>query len=460
MLKKFLLYSLFGGIPFAASAQYNFGQINNPHTHNLASAQLPSLLGDDLKSGEFHLLNLYAGFGNNLVSAGDLQTLSESGNLSNEFIDGFLARTPKQAAVWAGLDLPLLNIFFQVKKKNKPFLFFGLGMRQKIDINATLNKDLLTLIYKGNKGFSGQTVNLSPSLNMLYSNEYFLSMAGQISIPDIGAFKTLSVKPAARFRLISGMAALAMPEARINMYTDPEGRFIDFSTSLQANLASAIDTPDIQSTFGNLSPGSFRSAGRGFGMDLGVGIIALGRIRVHLGLLDIGSIRFTRNAVNYTRNSSYRYEGIDLNGAEEGNSLSTGNLEELIQPEKTYQSFNMALPTKLVFSGAYLMKKKTRRKVDYHAHNVQLTYVQGFRNYLNATRTPALNLGYTYNFVNVVCPGVHVTMGGLNGLMAGAQVGFRLGMFKMGLGSNNLLPLISSSSGRGTDANLYLGFYF
>lgn len=123
MLKKFLLYSLLGGLPVAASAQYNFGQINNPHTHNLASAQLPSLLGDDLKSGEVHLLNLYAGFGNNFVSAGDLQTLSESGNLSNEFIDGFLARTPKQAAVWAGLDLPLLNIFFQVKKKNKPFLF-------------------------------------------------------------------------------------------------------------------------------------------------------------------------------------------------------------------------------------------------------------------------------------------------------------------------------------------------
>lgn len=460
MLKKFLFYTLFGGATFASNAQYNFGQINNPHTHNLASAQLPSLLGDDLKSGEFHLLNMYAGFGNNIVSAGDLMTLSESGNLSNEFIDGFLARTPKQAAVWAGVDLPLLNIFFQVKKKNKPFLFFGLGMRQKIDINATLNKDLLTLIYKGNKGFAGQTVNLSPSLNMLYSNEYFLSLAGQISLPDIGTIKTLSVRPAARFRLINGIAGLSMPDAHIDMYTDPEGRYIDFSTNLQANLASAVDTPDIQSTFGELSPGSFRSAGRGFGMDLGVGMMALGRIRVHLGLLDIGSVRFTRNAVNYTRTSSYRYEGIDLNGAEEGNSLSTGNLVELIQPEKTYQPFIMVLPTKFVFSGAYLMKKKTRRRVDYFTHHLQLTYVQGFRNYLNASQAPTLNIGYSYNLANVISPGVHVTMGGLNGLMAGAQMGFRLGMFKMGLGSNNLLPLINSSSGRGTDANLYFGYYF
>jgi hypothetical protein len=35
-----------------------------------------------------------------------------------------------------------------------------------------------------------------------------------------------------------------------------------------------------------------------------------------------------------------------------------------------------------------------------------------------------------------------------------------LGAVKLGFASNNLLPLISAKAGKGTDFNMYLGFYF
>jgi hypothetical protein len=44
--------------------------------------------------------------------------------------------------------------------------------------------------------------------------------------------------------------------------------------------------------------------------------------------------------------------------------------------------------------------------------------------------------------------------------MAGAHLGFRLGAIKLGLASNNFLPLLSAKAGRGTDFNMYFGFYF
>ena len=60
----------------------------------------------------------------------------------------------------------------------------------------------------------------------------------------------------------------------------------------------------------------------------------------------------------------------------------------------------------------------------------------------------------------MVNTGIGITVGGLNKIQAGAQLGFRLGAVKLGFASNNLLPIITAKAGRGTDFNMWLGFYF
>lgn len=94
MKRIVLLSALLAVLPMFLQAQFNYTQIHNQQGHNLGASQLPSLLGDDMRTGEIHLLNLYGGFANNFVSAYDLQQLSQSGKLSNEYIDNFLAKTP------------------------------------------------------------------------------------------------------------------------------------------------------------------------------------------------------------------------------------------------------------------------------------------------------------------------------------------------------------------------------
>jgi hypothetical protein len=459
MIKQLVTSTIFIASAIGVKAQYNFSQIHNQHAHNLASSQLPSLLGDDMRTGEVHLLNLYGGFANNFISAYDLQQFSQSGNLSNTYIDNVLNKMPKEATLWAGADLPIFNIFFNVNKKaREPFLSFGIGMRERVDFSMTMNKDLFSLIYKGNKQFADQTVNLSPSLNFLFYNEYFLAAAAQLKLPDIGKLKTITIKPAVRLRMLNGLASIYMPDSHIDMYTHPDGRYIDFTTSLQANMSAAVDTPDFESTLDNIDLQSFKSSGKGFGMDLGLGVTLFENFQAHLGLIDMGSINFNRNTINYTKNDTYTYDGIDIN--QQGDAINTGNLDEMLQPEKTYNSYKMPLPTKLILSGSYQYRKKAKRKVTYFVHNVSLTYVQGFRNYLSSTKKPALNVGYAYNFKNLVNTGASFTVGGVNKVMAGAHLGFRLCAIKLGLASNNFLPLLSAKAGRGTDVNMYLGFYF
>ena len=442
-----------------STAQYNFSQINNPHTHNLAASQLPSLLGDDMRTGEIHFLNPYVGFGNNFISAYDIQQLSQSGKLSNEYIDGILNKIPNQANLWGGLDLPVFNIFFNVNKKaREPFLSFGLGMRSKVDFNFTMNKDLFSLAYQGNKQFAGETVNLSPSMNLLFYNEYFFAAAGQFKILNLGKLKTITVKPAMRLRMLNGMASVYMPDSRIDMYTEPDGRYIEFNTQLEANMSSSVDTPDVESGLGDIDLKSLKASGKGLGLDLGVGVTLFEKIKVHIGVTDIGSINFNRNVINYTKNATYTYDGVDLNDPE--NTINAGNLDEIIQPEKSYNSYRMPLPTRFILSGSYQLKLKQKRKVPYYVHNMSLTYVQGFSNYLSSSKSPALNLGYAYNFKNLINTGANFTLGGLNKFMGGGHLGLRLGAIKLGFASNNLLPIVSAKAGRGTDFNMYFGIYF
>ena len=459
MFKKKLIIALVVLSGLNTQAQYNFSQINNPHTHNLAASQLPSLLGDDMRTGEIHFLNPYLGFGNNFISAYDVQQLSQSGKLSNEYIDGILNKIPKEANLWAGLDMPIFNIFFNVNKKvREPFISFGLGMRSKVDVNVTMNKDLFSLAYQGNKQFAGETVNLSPSMNFLFYNEYFLAAAGQFKILNLGKLKTITVKPAMRLRMLNGMASLSMPDSRIDMYTEPDGRYVEFNTQLEANMSSSVDTPDVEGGFGDFDLQSLKASGKGFGLDLGLGVTLFENIKVHIGVTDMGSINFNRNAINYSKNASYTYDGVDLNDPE--NTINAGSLEEIIQPDKSYNSYKMSLPTRFILSGSYQLKLKQKRKVPYYVHNISSTYVQGFSNYLSSSRSPALNMGYAYNFKNIINTGANITLGGLNKFMGGGHLGLRLGAIKLGFASNNLLPIVSSKAGRGTDFNMYFGIYF
>lgn len=73
MIKQLVTSAFFIASAIGVKAQYNFSQIHNQHAHNLASSRFLSLLGDDMRTGEIHLLNLYGGFANNFISAYDLQ---------------------------------------------------------------------------------------------------------------------------------------------------------------------------------------------------------------------------------------------------------------------------------------------------------------------------------------------------------------------------------------------------
>jgi len=462
----FFIGVLFVGL--AVHAQINFSTLNDPLWKNMGTTSLPSLLSSDMHKGEIDLFSMYGGISNNFLSVNQLQQFSESGNLSNDYIDHLLLKANNQNVLWVGADIPVMNIFFNVnKKKHKPFLTFGIGIREKADFNFNFNKNILSLLYQGNKQFADQTVNLSPEINFLMYNEIFVSAAAQFTLHNkLDKRKTMILKPAIRLRYLTGIASLYMPHADIDMFTQAQGKYIDFTSNFEANMSTVIDTP----TFKNFSMEGnslnfqqmMKGAGKGFGTDIGATLVVKKNIQIYVALVDIGSIRFTKNTINYTKYTTYRYEGYKLNtlGESQDSTLSFSDIEGWIHPDITYNAYTMPLGTKMIWSASYGIHPKVRKKVSYDVHTFFATYVQGFRNYLSTTKRPALNIGYNYSFHNAINTGANITLGGLNKVMGGAHLSLRLGVFKIGLASNNLLPLLTTKAGHGSDFNLAMGFYF
>lgn len=447
-------------------SQINFWELNNPHTANLASSTLPSLVGDHTKVGEFYPFSIQAGFGNNFMDMHDINLLQNSGTLSNEYIDNYLNKTPSKNLFWAGTDIPFFNVFFNVKKKyRKPFLSFGIGARQKTDLSLNFSKELLALAYKGNKQFADQSISLAPSMNLLSYNELFVTASGIIPVIKSDSGLNITIKPAVRVRRLIGLAGVYMPNAALDMYTDPEGKYLDFDANMILHASGYADTPNVFSNSNmNLKPNAdlLKGSGKGWGYDLGATATINNRVQLSLSLIDLGSIQFEKNVVNYSKFESFRYDGFHINSISNASDsgFTFSNIKQILQPDETHESFSMPLPTKLILHGNYGFFPKKRRRIPYYVHNVSATYVQGFKNYLSSTTIPMLNIGYTYSYKNIFNAGTGFTFGGLNKIMTSAQMTLKANFFKLGVGTNNILPLITARAGKGTDVHLFLGFSF
>ncbi|MBP6455915.1 MAG: hypothetical protein KA275_04215 [Chitinophagaceae bacterium] len=444
-------------------AQINFNEINNPHTSTLGARYLPTLLGNNNSRGDVMFYDINFAIGNNFMSLGDLQTITNGGQLGTNEINNYVDGLKKSNTVFTSLDLPIVNFTFVAWKKKKiPKLILGGGMREKIDFNFNFNSDIFSLALKGNKQFEGKTISLLPSFNFLAYNEFFVTGAYHFKAIKIKK-QQLNIKAATRLRYLQGIASINVNPGAISMYTHPDGRALDFDINLDANIATAVDTSSLNNVFediqlDNIRKNAFKNSAKGFATDWGVSAELNNNLQVHLALIDLGKIKFQNNVANYKKTGKVTYEGYEWD--KNYDNLNEDSLLNIIKPDVTYDSYSVSLGGKFLLNAVYQFGFKPKAKIPFYKHRTSLTYLQGFNNYLSSSKTPTINIGYNYSILNRINLGVNATLGGNNVSMAGANISFRLAKIKFGIGSNNLMPLINMQSGRGTDVNTFLGIYF
>ena len=427
----------------------------------------PSFIGDGYKNFKFSLLPIYVNFGNNFTSAGDVidyvNEFSKKGDsvqINTAPINNIMKNLKKSDLIYAGADITLLNLGINIHRHKKEFLSFQFSAREHAQANISFPEELLNLFYKGNKYYENQTINVLPKVNAILYTDYGLNVA-KTYVFKMRDTSILRIKPAIRLRYLVGSANLSTQKSSLDIYTATDGRYIDATLNGQV-LQSNIDG---NSSFNNLDGKSIKNeltkgAGQGMAMYFGVTAKLNDNISVGVSLIDNGYISFKKNAYTITSKSTYRWEGYDWNQ----NIDSIYNQKDLLNLDldSTTGAYKVNIASKLMFNGSYSFGKKikSKRNLKLYRQTVSLFYIQGFENYLNATKSPMVSVAYSYRLKNLLNVVVNTSVGGLTRTSVGSYVNFGLGHFQFGLATNSLGYVISKYIERGVDLQLYSAFNF
>ena len=438
-----------------AYGQMNFGALQDPLNSTNAAFGMPTYLGDGINGFQVNVFNPYVTVGSNFTNARDAREYISEDEISNSMINNTISKLRrKDNIIQGGFNVAILNAAFNLKNRDgNNVVSLGFGVNERVEMSTVFNRELFLLAYRGNKQFAGQTINLAPRLNALAYTEYYVSAAVNAKLPNSG----VSIKPAIRLRYLSGQASISMPStSTVSLYTEPDGRYLDFDLNYRINTSTAADTVSLATSSFNIDGSTFQQgAGSGFGMDLGLRVAPAENLSINFGITDIGGIRFRKNVVNMYNDTSYRYEGQELSFRDE-QTLSLDSIAGIVEPRYSYNSYRMGLPTKLALSAGLGLGKSERRNSTYYRHNLTFAYLQGFSNYLSSTKKAYFAVGYTHSVKGVMNIGTNLSAGGVWGFGWGALVSFKLGPLRLGINTNNFLPLIASKTGKGSDVGFML----
>jgi hypothetical protein len=442
----------------SAKAQLNMGAIQDPLNLN-AARHLPTFLGESSKRGQIVFFNPYAAVGSNFTTSGQALDYLRSDRITNEMIDETVSKLhPENNMVQGTVDLAILNLAFNIRNDSGGSVFtVGFGVNERVETSTTFNEETIRLLYRGNKQYAGQTINLAPRINALGFTEYYVAAAMNIAPSS----SPVSFRPALRLSYLAGQASVAMGKSNtISLYTEPQGRFLDFQFDYRVNASLGVDSLTLNGINSEFDVQNFiAGAGHGFGADLGTRVMVSPALSFNIGVIDIGSIRFNKFVTNIYNHSGYRYEGESFE-VSNGNGVSFDTIVKIAKPLYAHEDYTVHLPTKLVLTGSMGRGEMTGKHGTYYKHQFTAMYVQGFDNYLSSTTRPYLAVGYTYDFANVACLGANAGLGGIAGGTFGVLASVRVGSLTMGFNSNNVIPLLFPQSGRSADLGLLLGFAF
>ena len=445
-------------------AQVNFSDIQNQQNSNAASKYFPSFLGRDSYVLDVNIFNAYATAGNSFISLYDINNIGDSLGDGEYYFDQLLKKSRRKNTIFAGTDLDIVNTSFNVRKNDQTILTLGFGIRQRNEFQFTFDKNLLALLYQGNAPFAGQSISLLPNINYLSLLDYHVS--GVYSFRDMN-FGGRKMKAAATLHRYIGISNVQTRTSDISLYTSPDGRYIDVTSDLDVHVAPGVDSAYLSNTeFNENTIRNFllKGHGSGWGIDLGCSIEMNEKLNLHASLIDFGYINFNDESLNYTRSSSLRYDGVNIQGIVDPTVTSNFEADSLINFLELAESkggYTITMPTKLLVCAEWHSPVDPDDKVPFSKHTATATYLQSFSNYLSATAYPCLNIGYAFSAGNIITTGVNSTFGGMyGGIQAGGFISLRARLLKLSLGSNNILPVFYEKSAKASDGYLSFSILF
>jgi hypothetical protein len=279
----------------------------------------------------------------------------------------------------------------------------------------TTSRDAFEVLFYGNKEFENKTADLS---NIHFENLMYNQYSIGISKSDGHFFAGINIS------FLQGFNDQQLTNPKGSLYTAPYGEYLNASYDLTFNQAN------------NGSSSFFTLDGRGVSGDIQLGYVAE-KYRFSLTVQDLGVISWNRRPTNYTRDTSFTFNGVAINNLLDlaGSGIQGLKLDSVLGvlgPKKTNKSYSTNLPTTFQANYSQLFKLKK--------HSMILTV---------SINTRLLTNYYAYGYVKSSfllshdwTTSVSAGAGGYSIFNLGVDVGKRWKNLDFILGTNNLIGCI------------------
>ncbi|HXA03061.1 MAG TPA: hypothetical protein VNW99_13795, partial [Cytophagaceae bacterium] len=306
----------------------------------------------------------------NLNGGYDLNSNSINNNFIRFFRNNYITDQNKsdnekrlKAVNRAGLEMNAGLTWMQKGKK----LTYVVGLNERRMATAKFSKDFFELLFRGNGAYVGKSAQLSP-LKITYFNYESLYLGVQKNIEE----KKLMI--GGGISLIRGGTFDQVKIKKGTLYTDTALAYIDFNMNYQLaypnNQGSAFGSTNGLGLAGTFYMSWIREKGQ-----------------LNFEIRDLGFIRY-KNLNVYSGNSTYRYNGYNVNNILQLNDSIFTNLKA----DSIAKSMGLQKEKKNI---TYMIPATFHLNYVYH-YNDRLTLVGGVKHIINASYLPRVYIKSVY----------------------------------------------------------------
>ena len=252
-------------------------------------------------------------------------------------------------------------------------------------------KGLTQLLVEGNAGAIGSTISMSPS----FQGQAYLEHGIGVSY-----IYNKKLTFGLRFKYLKGGLNINTESASFDLATS-EDYYLTLSGDANIRTSGVNGFEDLEADLNYAAISEFTS-NNGFAFDLGATYQVNDKINVSLSLLDLGSIKWTRDLYGYSLNkstSSYTFKGVDL--ANENQNELVDSLEASFELEEgLIEAYRTALPGRMYLSGNYELSRNLYTGLTLFAEKYQGRFMSGLSANINKDFGRRLNLALSYSAIN------------------------------------------------------------
>ena len=385
-----------------------------------------------------------AGFYHSAFSLND--ALQTRGGTTYVNLDNAISKLDDNNQLLAGVQGDLIGAAYN-------FGDFQIGASWSVRGNAFVDytRESLDVLWNGNGGYVGETVNVAMIFQFTGYNE--IGLSGAYNWQD-------KIAVGAKVKWLNGFSDLSTDRSdqELSLETNEDVYQSSFLTNFvfrRAGFPPVTGASDLEAQVYNFN---MTGGNTGFGFDVGITANVTDRLTLSASVIDLGSINWKNDTYEYTSHGKYNYNGLDLFSYSSADTVDTQRLADDLQiiadnitgtldirnTTKQNYNYNTPLHTRGYFSGTYRLMEDLTVGGLFYLENTRLGMQPGFALSARKPLGKWVTLGATYGMRN----------GRFNNF--GLNATGHLGPLQVYLASDNVIGAVNPFGSRNT--NLRLGF--